>query len=140
MSTYDGSWIVLIWFVKLCIWSLLDLYSYEMIVSIKSMFGSYDCEVITNTIRWNICTKSCCWGQNLWSKQTTGKKSYHNQHPIDQCLLLAIEVFGCLYKQVDMFLHDCANAMWNFETPKDFSSICLDYFFPQKFSITLQRM
>ncbi len=51
MSTYDCSWIVLIWFVELCIWSLLDLYRDEVIVSIKSMFGSYKCEVINNTIR-----------------------------------------------------------------------------------------
>ncbi len=51
MSTYDGSWIVLTWFVELCIWSLLHLYSYEVIVSIKSMFGSYNCEVIANVIR-----------------------------------------------------------------------------------------
>jgi hypothetical protein len=39
-----------------------------------------------------------------------------------------------------MLLHDCANAMWNFKRPKGFSSFCLDYFFTQKFSITLQKM
>jgi hypothetical protein len=26
------------------------------------------------------------------------ERSYHNQHPIDQFLPLAIEIFGCLYK------------------------------------------
>ncbi len=45
------------------------------------------------------------------------KKSYHDQHPIDHFIPLAIEVFGFLNKQVDVFLHNCANAMWNFKGP-----------------------
>jgi hypothetical protein len=36
------------------------------------------------------------------------KKSYYNQHPINQFLPLAIEVFGCFHKHADVFLHDCA--------------------------------
>jgi len=35
------------------------------------------------------------------------------KHPIGQFLPLTIEVFGCLNKQANVFLHDCANAMWN---------------------------
>jgi hypothetical protein len=34
------------------------------------------------------------------------EKSYHDRHPTDHFLSLAIEVFGCLDKQVDVFLHD----------------------------------
>jgi hypothetical protein len=45
------------------------------------------------------------------------EKSYHDQHPIDHFLLLAIEVFRCLDKQTHVFLHNCANAMWNFKRP-----------------------
>jgi hypothetical protein len=41
------------------------------------------------------------------------KKSYRNWNPTNQFLPLAIEVFGCLHKQVDLFLHDCANAIWS---------------------------
>jgi hypothetical protein len=29
--------------------------------------------------------------------------NYHDQHPTDQFLPLAIEVVGCLHKQVDVF-------------------------------------
>jgi hypothetical protein len=46
------------------------------------------------------------------------KRSYHNQHPIDQFFFLAIEVFGCLHKQADMFLHECANAIWSLKVLK----------------------
>ncbi len=38
----------------------------------------------------------------------TKEKSYHDQHPIDQMLLLTIEVLECLHKQVDVFLHNYA--------------------------------
>jgi hypothetical protein len=41
----------------------------------------------------------------------TKEKNYRNRHPINQFLPLAIEVFGCLHKLVDVFLHDCANAI-----------------------------
>ncbi len=41
----------------------------------------------------------------------TKEKSYRNQHPINQFFPLAIEVFGYLHKHVDVFLHDCANAI-----------------------------
>ncbi len=49
------------------------------------------------------------------------ERSYCNQHPIDQFLPLAIEVFGCLHKHADVFLHDYANAIW-------FSSFYLGHF------------
>jgi hypothetical protein len=41
------------------------------------------------------------------------ERSYHNQHPIDQFLPLAIEVFDCLHKHVDVFLHDCVIVIWS---------------------------
>jgi hypothetical protein len=41
----------------------------------------------------------------------TKERNYRNRHPINQFLLVAIEVFGCLHKLVDVFLHDCANAI-----------------------------
>jgi hypothetical protein len=46
------------------------------------------------------------------------ERGYHDQDFTDQFLLLAIKVFGCLHKQVDVFLHDCANAIWSFKGPK----------------------
>jgi len=44
--------------------------------------------------------------------------SYHNQHPIDKFLPLTIDVFGCLFKQANVFLHNCANVIWSFKGPK----------------------
>jgi hypothetical protein len=34
------------------------------------------------------------------------QESYVNRDPTNQFLPLAIEVFGCLHKHVDMFLHN----------------------------------
>jgi hypothetical protein len=48
----------------------------------------------------------------------TKERSYHNQHLIDQVLPLTIEVFGCLQKHVDVFLHDYTNAIWSLKRPK----------------------
>ncbi len=45
------------------------------------------------------------------------ERSYHNQHPIDQFFPLAIKVFGCLHKHVNVFLHNCANAIWSLKGP-----------------------
>ncbi len=45
------------------------------------------------------------------------ERSYCNQHPIDQVLPLIIEVFGCLHKHVNVFLHDCINAIWSLKGP-----------------------
>jgi hypothetical protein len=36
------------------------------------------------------------------------------QHLTNQFLPLTIKVFGCLHKQVDVFLYICANAIWSF--------------------------
>jgi len=67
------------------------------------------------------------------------EKNYRDRHPIDQFLLLAIEVFGCLHKQVDMFLHS-VNTMWNLKRLEGPHLFILVIFIHQKISITLQRM
>jgi hypothetical protein len=66
--------------------------------------------------------------------------SYHNQHPIDQFLPLTIDVFGCLLKQADVFLHNHANAIWSFKGPKGPPFSISVTFLCQRISITLQRM
>jgi hypothetical protein len=43
----------------------------------------------------------------------TKERSYYDQHPTNQFLLFMIDVFGCLHKQANVFLHDCANAIWS---------------------------
>jgi hypothetical protein len=49
-------------------------------------------------------------------------------------------VFGSLDKQVDVLLHDYANAMWNFKRLKGFPLFVLVIFIYQKISIILQMM
>jgi len=66
--------------------------------------------------------------------------SYHNQHPIDQFLILTIEVFGYLHKHADVFLHNYANAIWSLQGTKSPHLSTLVTFFHQKVFITLQRM
>ncbi len=41
------------------------------------------------------------------------KKKKFNQHPTNQFFPLAIEVFGCLNKQADVFSNKCVNAIWS---------------------------
>jgi hypothetical protein len=57
------------------------------------------------------------------------ENNYCNQHPTNQFFLLAIEVFGCLHKQANVLIHNCANAIWNF---KGLSSFCLGHFYLSK--------
>ncbi len=70
----------------------------------------------------------------------TKERSYCNQHPIDQFLPLTIEVFGCLHKHVDVFLHDCANGIWSLKRLEGPHLSTLITFLHQIVSITLQRM
>jgi len=60
--------------------------------------------------------------------------------PHYQFLPFIIEVFGCLKKHVDLFLHDYVNAIWSLKGPKGFRLSALIIFLCQKVSITLQNM
>jgi hypothetical protein len=96
--------------------------------------------VITNPTRTNLFPWSCATqGFVTFDTAQAKKKSYHYQHPIDQFLPLSIEVFECLHKQVNVFLHNCANAIWSLKGPKGPPLFALIIFF-EKISITLQRM
>jgi hypothetical protein len=53
---------------------------------------------------------------------------------------LAIEVFGYLHKQADVFLHNFVNAIWSFKGLEGSPLSILITFLHQKNSITLQRM
>ncbi len=60
----------------------------------------------------------------------TKKRSCRDRHPVDQFLLLAIELFGCLHKikQANVFLHDCANVIFELERARKPSFLSLGYF------------
>jgi len=84
-----------------------------------------------NFLRWS-CTIQGFVTSNV---AQTKEKNYHNQHFIDQFLPLGIEVFGCLHKQVDVFLQDCANAIWSSKGPKGlFFSILVVFLYQNIFN------
>jgi hypothetical protein len=66
------------------------------------------------------------------------ERVYHNQHPTNPFLPLAIEVFGCLHKHVNVFLHNCANAIWSFKGFESLPLSILVIFLHQKISVTLK--
>jgi hypothetical protein len=68
--------------------------------------------VIADPMRMNLLPQFCVTIRFVVFDVAQAKeRSYQNQHPIDQFLPLAIEIFNCLHKYANMFLHDCANAM-----------------------------
>jgi len=96
--------------------------------------------VIANPTRTNLFPWSCATQRFVAFDATQAKeKSYHNQHPTDQFLPLSIEVFECLHKQVNVFLHNCANAIWSLKGQRALLFLPW-FFFLEKISITLQRM
>jgi hypothetical protein len=56
---------------------------------------------------WSCATQGFDASDTIQAKEM----SFRNQHPTDQFLPLAIEVFGCPHKQADVFLHNYANAI-----------------------------
>jgi hypothetical protein len=65
------------------------------------------------------------------------ERNYHNRHPTDKFFPLVIEIFGCLHKHDDVFLHYCANAIWNLKGLEGPHLSTLVTFLRQKDSITL---
>jgi len=51
-----------------------------------------------------------------------------------------MEVYGCLHKHVDVFLHKFAKAIWSFKGLEGFLLFVLIIFLRQKNSITLQSL
>jgi hypothetical protein len=58
----------------------------------------------------------------------------------DTPLIITIKVFGCLYKHANVFLHNCAKAIWSLKGQEGLHLSILVTFHLQKVSITLQRM
>jgi len=116
---------------------LLSSMSWHCVHQRWNSHPSWCCHCWSNTNGFTLpilCNlKICCLQSN-----SSQRKGYCDRHPIDHFLLLTIEVFQCLDKQV--FLHDCANAMWNFKRLEGLPFSVLVTFLCQKISITLQRM
>jgi hypothetical protein len=95
--------------------------------------------VIVNPTRVDLLPQSCATQRfAAFNAAQAKKRSYCNQHHVDQFLPLAVEVFGCLHKQMEVFLHNCANVIWSLKGPKGLPF--LSWLFRQKISITLQRL
>jgi hypothetical protein len=97
--------------------------------------------VIANPTWTNLLLRPCpIQGFDVSNVAQTKAKSHRKWHPTDQFLPLAIQVFGCLYKHANMFLHHCANAIWSLKGLEGLHLLTLVTFICQKVSITLQKM
>jgi hypothetical protein len=54
--------------------------------------------------------------------------NYHNRHRTDQLFPLTIEVFCYLHKHANVFLHDCANAIWSLKGTEGLNFLPLSFF------------
>ncbi len=97
--------------------------------------------VIANPTQVNLFFQSCTIQRFVAFNATQAKeRGYHNWHPTNPFLPLAIEVFGCLHKQINVFLHNCANAIWSFKRFESLPLSILVIFLHQKNPVTLQMM
>ncbi len=70
--------------------------------------------IITNPTRTNLLPQSYMIQKfAAYDVAQAKERNCLNWHPTNQFLPLKIEVFGCLHKHVDVFLHDYANAIWS---------------------------
>jgi hypothetical protein len=68
--------------------------------------------VIANPMHADLFSQSCIiQGFVAFDATQAKERSYHNQHHINQFLPLIIEIFGCLHKQANVFLHNYANVI-----------------------------
>ncbi len=93
--------------------------------------------VITNPMCADLSQSCIIQGFVAFDAARAKKRNYHNQHPTNQILFLTIEVFGCLHKQADVFLHNCANVIWSQKGPEGPSLSVLVTFLCQRILITL---
>ncbi len=74
--------------------------------------------VIIDPTRMDFLPQSCTTqGFATFDVVQIKKWNYRDQHLVDQFLPLTMEVFGCLHKQ-DVFLHNCAHAIWSLKIPE----------------------
>jgi len=86
--------------------------------------------VIANPTYVDLFIRSCTTQKFVASNAILAqKKNYRNWHPINQFLPLAIEVFGCLHKHANAFLHNYANDIWSLKGPKGLPLSILVVFF-----------
>jgi hypothetical protein len=97
--------------------------------------------VIVDPTQMDLLPQSCATQGFATSNAIQAKEqSYHDRHPVDQFLPLREEIFGCLCKQTNVFLHNCANAIWGLKTSKDLSLFVFVTFLQQKNSIHITKL
>ncbi len=80
-------------------------------------------------------SRTCCLRSNSSQKIIS-----YNWHPTNAFFFLVIEIFGCLHKQANVFLEDCANAISNLKESKSHPLFVLITFLGKKISIMLRRI
>jgi len=75
--------------------------------------------VIVDPTRTDLFLRSCTTqGLVAFNVVQSKKWSYCDRHLTNQFLPLTMEGFRCLHKQADVFLHNCANAVWSLKRLK----------------------
>jgi hypothetical protein len=154
IKTYDGildTFVAIVWNVGFHVgWkqlhALLSTTFNSFCRWIDIVLTKYDIHTLADVIiadpMWTDLFPRSCTTQRFVTPDVVQakEKSYHNRHPTDQILMLAIDVFGCLHKHVNVFLHYYANAIWSLKMQEGPHLFTLVNFLCQKVLITLQKM
>jgi len=91
---------------------MFDSYWWINIVLTKDDIRTFIDVVIIDPTWMNSLPRSCATqGFIVFNVIQAKEQRYHEWHLSNQFLPLVIEVFGCLHKHTDMFLHNYANAI-----------------------------
>jgi hypothetical protein len=115
-------WWINIWFTKDGICTLVDI----VIVDPTWTYLS----------PWSCTTQKFIVSDAVQAKE----RNYCNWHLTKQFLPLIVEIFRCLHKHVDLFLHNCASAIWSLERLEGHHLYVSITFLCKFFSIMLQRL
>jgi hypothetical protein len=92
--------------------NMFNSYWWIDIVLTKDDIHTFIDVVITDPTWTNSLPRSCpTQGFIVFDVTQAKKQRYHEWHLSDQFLPLVMKIFGCLHKQVDVFLHNYANAI-----------------------------
>ncbi len=82
------------------------------IVLTKDKIRNFIDVVIDDSTQTDLLPQSCeTQGFVAFDATQAKERNFYNWHPTKSILFLAIEVFGCLHKHADVFLHNYANVI-----------------------------
>jgi len=127
-------------FLLLLFFTWIHIWIFQGVGSASNGIRTLANVIITDPTWANLLHWSCVIQGFIASDITQAKeKKYHNWHLTNQFLPLTIEAFGCLHKHTNVFLHNCANAIWRLKRPEALYLSTLVSFVCQKVPINYKR-